>query len=163
MFLDEAAFGVTPPLRRAWTPPHTTHAVTATAHGGRCTVIGALEPQSGRLQHTVVTGAAHGEAIVAFLDRLAAEAPGHLRCVVLDNASIHTCQAVQAREPLWLAQGLWLRFLPPYSPELNPIEILWKHAKPFWRRFVRWEPARLNEEVDGLLQRYGTDFQISFK
>ncbi len=82
--------------------------------------------------------------------------------MVLDNASIHHCQAVQARQAHWLAQGLWLRFLPPYSPELNLIEILCKHAKHFWRRFVRWEPARLHEEVDALLRRYGTDFQINF-
>jgi transposase len=28
--------------------------------------------------------------------------------------------------------------LPPYSPELNLIEIVWKHAKYRWRRFVTW-------------------------
>lgn len=44
-----------------------------------------------------------------------------------------------------------LRFLPPDSPLHPIIGILWKHAKPFRRRLVRWEPARLHEEVDGLL------------
>ncbi|WP_370663455.1 transposase [Massilia rhizosphaerae] len=29
-----------------------------------------------------------------------------------------------------------LSYLPPYSPELNRIEIMWTHAKYFWRRFV---------------------------
>jgi transposase len=29
-------------------------------------------------------------------------------------------------------------YLPPYSPELNLIEIVWKHAMYHWRRFVTW-------------------------
>jgi transposase len=31
-----------------------------------------------------------------------------------------------------------LFYLPPHSPELNLIEIVWKHAKYHWRRFVTW-------------------------
>jgi len=31
-----------------------------------------------------------------------------------------------------------LFYLPPYSPQLNLIEIVWKHFKYHWRRFVTW-------------------------
>jgi hypothetical protein len=44
--------------------------------------------------------------------------------LVLDNASIHKARVVQAQVAGWAASGLTLLFLPPYSPELNRIEIL---------------------------------------
>lgn len=76
---------------------------------------------------------------------------------------LHTRAAVAARASAWLMQGLWLYGLPAYSSELNPIEILRKYAKPFWRRFVAWQPASLHEEVDQLPRGYVSNFQISFK
>ena len=44
--------------------------------------------------------------------------------LVLDNASIHKAHLVKAHLAAWAAEGLTLLFLPPYSPELNRIEIL---------------------------------------
>ena len=52
--------------------------------------------------------------------------------VVIDNASIHTSDQFQENIPKWKEKGLFLKFLPPYSPELNKIKILWKHIKYFW-------------------------------
>ena len=49
--------------------------------------------------------------------------------LVLDNASIHQAGLVKAHLAAWAAQGLTLFFLPPYSPELNRIEILWRFCK----------------------------------
>ena len=139
-----------------------THAVNATPHGRRLTALGALE-LDGPLHYALVRGAARSADLIGFLDRLVAEPGARLTCVVLDNASLHTSAAVAARASAWLIKGLWLHVLPAYSPELNPIEILWKHAKHFWRRFVAWQPASLHDEVDRLLQGYGSKFQISFK
>lgn len=42
--------------------------------------------------------------------------------VVLDNGSIHRSKEVRAAFPDLWAQGIYLYFLPPYSPELNEIE-----------------------------------------
>jgi hypothetical protein len=47
--------------------------------------------------------------------------------------------------------GLYLYYLPPYSPELNRIEILWKHAKHFWRRFVARNGVDLLDEIQSLM------------
>lgn len=44
-------------------------------------------------------------------------------------------------------RGLCLYYLPPYSPELDRIEILWKHAKYDWRRFASINGAALREEI----------------
>jgi transposase len=55
-----------------------------------------------------------------------------------------------------------LYYLPPYSPELNRIEILWKHAKYFWRRFVAVNGADLLNEIQSLMKGFGTEFTINF-
>ncbi len=45
--------------------------------------------------------------------------------LVIDNASIHTSDAMEEKHAEWKEDGLELFFLPPYSPQLNLIEILW--------------------------------------
>lgn len=54
--------------------------------------------------------------------------------VVLDNARVH--QAVKVKEAMasWQKRGLYLFYLPPYSPELNIAERLWKELKARWLR-----------------------------
>jgi transposase len=61
-----------------------------------------------------------------------------------------------------LAQGLFLYYLPPYSPELIRIEILWKQAKYFWRRFVSLKGSELLNEVESMMKGFGTAFTINF-
>lgn len=53
------------------------------------------------------------------------------RIVVIDNAAIHKGETMQSKRRQWPAHGLYLYYLPPYSPKLNMIEILWKQAKYF--------------------------------
>ena len=83
--------------------------------------------------------------------------------LVLDNASIHKAHVVQARRAEWAARGLALLFLPPYSPELNRIELLWHRCKHYW---VRPEDYRTDDSlwqrVEHVLQRVGTDYTITF-
>jgi transposase len=55
-----------------------------------------------------------------------------------------------------------LYYLPPYSPEPNRIEILWKHAKYFWRRFAAVNGADLLAEIQSLMKGFGSEFTINF-
>ena len=52
--------------------------------------------------------------------------------VIADNLSSHKSAWAQA---LLKAQGNWLLFLPPYSPDLNPIEMAYAKLKAHLRRF----------------------------
>lgn len=54
--------------------------------------------------------------------------------VVLDNARIHTAKKIKERLASWQERGLYLFYLPPYSPHLNIIERLWKELKGRWLR-----------------------------
>ncbi len=52
--------------------------------------------------------------------------------VVLDNARVHTSRHVQERRRFWQARGLFIFYLPPYSPHLNLAETLWRKLKYEW-------------------------------
>jgi transposase len=51
------------------------------------------------------------------------------RVVVLDNASLHVSQVTKAARPGLAKLGIYLYYLPPYSPELNEIEPVFKQVK----------------------------------
>ena len=52
--------------------------------------------------------------------------------VVLDNASVHSSAEFEANISRWEEKGLYVYFLPPYCPELNLIELLWRMIKYHW-------------------------------
>ena len=68
------------------------------------------------------------EDLLAYLrERLPpAEVP---RVVVLDNASLHVSKLVKAARPALAEAGIYLYYLPAYSPELNEIEAVFKQVK----------------------------------
>jgi len=51
------------------------------------------------------------------------------RVVVLDNASLHVSKVTKAARPGLARAGIFLYYLPPYSPELNRIEAVFKQVK----------------------------------
>lgn len=86
--------------------------------------------------------------------------------VVLDNASFHH-RAAEQKAKQWEQKNLFLFFLPPYSPHLNRIEILWKFIKHKWLKphdflneKILWEAIiDLLKNIGG---RYSIDFSTNF-
>ena len=52
--------------------------------------------------------------------------------VVLDNAKVHTAAKVKKQLVNWQQRGMFLFYLPAYSPHLNIAERLWKELKARW-------------------------------
>ncbi len=103
------------------------------------------------------------ENVVDLIDRIARrEGRKSLTLLVLDNATMHHGVAPEKQEDWLVNHRLVLMYLPPYSPELNLIEVLWRHAKYHWRRFVTWAKDQVREEVVKLMQGFGTTYKISF-
>jgi putative transposase len=65
--------------------------------------------------------------LLAFLQELPAS--GVPRVVVLDNAGLHTSTIVRAARPALARLGIYLYYLPPYSPERNRIEAVFRQVK----------------------------------
>lgn len=83
--------------------------------------------------------------------------------LVLDNASIHKAHAVRACHAEWAAKGLTLLFLPPYSPELNHIELLWHRCKHYWVRPEDYQSDHaLLQRVEHVLNRIGKNYTVTF-
>ncbi|MCA1617689.1 MAG: transposase, partial [Acidobacteria bacterium] len=54
--------------------------------------------------------------------------------VVLDNAPAHVAKKVKERQKYWQERGLFVFYLPCYSPHLNIAEVLWRMLKYQWLR-----------------------------
>ena len=52
--------------------------------------------------------------------------------IVLDNARMHTSKIIKERIEFWEKRGLYIFYLPPYSPHLNIAETLWRFLKKDW-------------------------------
>lgn len=83
--------------------------------------------------------------------------------LVLDNAPIHRSKVFKAALANWQVQGLYVFFLPAYSPHLNKIETLWRKMKYNWLEasaYVSYES--LKRAVIGLLTDFGVTYTIKF-
>ncbi len=79
---------------------------------------GAVSPMDGRFDSLMLPHV-NAECMQAFLDEVAQRYPINNIVIVLDGAGWHKSNA------LMLLENLKLHFLPPYLPELNPVEHLW--------------------------------------
>ena len=83
--------------------------------------------------------------------------------VVLDNASIHTAKRIQEQIPFWQQRGLFIFYLPPYSPQLNIAETLWRKMKREWIDPDDYlEKDNLFYAINRFLANVGTNVNIKF-
>ena len=69
------------------------------------------------------------------------------RVVVLDNASLHTSHVIRRARPGLATAGIYLYFLPPYSPELNEIEPVFRQVRAVYSRVANG--TRIQPEEPG--------------
>lgn len=103
-----------------------------------------------------------GPDVVEFLDSPIRKGDGRPTVIVLDDASIHHSIDQNTRDRWFLEHKALLFYLPPYSLELNPIAIVWRHFKCHWRRFDKWTKETIDAELAELLGGYGARFQVNF-
>jgi putative transposase len=125
VYLDEVGFSMKGVGRRTGAPRGGTPPVTLPANWDKLSTIGAITSKGAFLEHTQ-RGAIRSADVVRFLQHLLHQVTGEV-VVVLDNAGIHRAKAVQAF--VETNTRLSLVFLPPYAPELNPIELVWAYVK----------------------------------
>jgi len=83
--------------------------------------------------------------------------------LIIDNAPTHTSDDFIEKIKEWKKRGLEIKFLPPYSPELNKIEILWRFIKYHWLPFSSYKcHNNLKENLIHILKNFGTEFKINF-
>jgi transposase len=98
--------------------------------------------------------------LIAYLkERLPAAAVP--RVVVLDNASLHVSKVTKGVRPGLAKLGIYLYYLPPYSPELNEIESVFKQVKHHEiSRRSHTSKAELRETVEQGFDSYGKKLRL---
>jgi transposase len=114
-------------------------------HWQTTTLIAALGIEGVRCS-AVVDGAVNGDVFAAFVEQVLVPALRRGDVVVMDNLSSH--KGVRVRE-LIEGAGAEARFLPPYSPDLNPIENVFSKIK----QLLRGLAHRTREALWGSMQR----------
>lgn len=109
-----------------WGRKGKTPVVRSTGQRSSVNMISAVSAR-GLLRFMVVKGKVNGAVFVEFLKRLMYKAPRPI-FLILDGASFHRSRCVQDYVAS-LEGRLRLFFLPPYAPELNPDEQVWRHIK----------------------------------
>jgi transposase len=140
VFLDETAT-TTDMARRYGRSPRGERLVAAVPQGyWQTTTFVAGLRHSGIVAPLVLEGPMTGAAFRAYVEQFLAPALAPGDVVVLDNLAAHKVQGV--REALATA-GASLLYLPPYSPDLNPIEQLFAKLK----ALLRQAAARTKDEL----------------
>lgn len=130
VFLDET-WTTTNMARRFGRSPRGDRVVGAVPHGHwRTSTFVAGLRQDGLIAPLVLDGAINGETFLAYVQQFLAPAlrPGDV--VIMDNLASHKIAGV--REAIEQA-GARLLYLPPYSPDLNPIEQVFAKLKALLR------------------------------
>ena len=141
IFLDES--GVSTQMTRLYgrsTGGARIHETTPDGRWKILTILGAISTR-GMIATMTIEAATDREIFLAYLDEVLCPnlRPGDV--VVMDNLSSHKVTGVRERIE---AAGAQLLYLPPYSPDLNPIEKAWAKLK----QLLRAAKARTKEALD---------------
>jgi len=123
--------------------------------GGRfgLSVISGVTPR-GDMRFSFIDGRMNSKRFIGFLKQLQGDA-GQPIIVVVDNAKYHHSKETQAfiAEQKKSGKGeILMAFLPPYSPELNPDEQVWNHAKARLARLPIASKEAMKKELISILR-----------
>ena len=160
-FFDESGFDPQPPVPYARQPKGETIEIPS-SRSSRLSVLGFLNTENGEFHCFTFECSVDSDVVTACFDEFS-DIITKKTVVILDNASVHTSDKFMENIERWEKKGLFVKYLPPYSPELSPIEIL--------RRFVKYlrilfsactSFGNLVEEVEEILRGIGSKYIINF-
>jgi len=157
---DESHFGLTPNVPYAWQRKDNPILLPA-AKGKFLNVVG-LMTRKNNLFFEVLESTFDTDKIISFLDSFV-EQTIKKTVVILDNSPIHKSKKFIAKMEQWKEKDVFIYFLPPYSPELNLIEILWRRIKYQWIPFNAYICFQnLKERLSYVLNNFGKKYDIIF-
>jgi transposase len=152
LWLDEMGVRSDAAAGRSWAPVGQTPVMKRTGKRFRVNMLSAIS-NAGRLRFRLFTGSFTAAVFIDFLRRLLRDCAGRKVHLIVDGHPVHRAKAVSA----WVArhgERIQLHFLPGYSPELNPVELLNQDLKAnaAGRRRAR-SAAELTKELRSYLRR----------
>ena len=156
LYGDAAHFKHNAEAGYAWSLQGEPHLIPTNTGRQRFNVLGAYDPHGHEYYFLLTTANINQDKLIEFLGLLRLKFPDkHKLYLILDNASYNHALRVKAEAK---KQGIILDYLPPYSPNLNPIERLWKFVrKTFFKDKYRDTFAKFCAQLDDFfanLDRY---------
>ena len=108
--------------------------------GSNISLIGALS-LDGLIASMSLPGSVNTEVFVAYVREILVPQLGRVAFVIMDNLPVHKAQRIQ---DMIEKAGAKIVFLPPYSPDLSPIELCWSKLK----QCLRTAKARTNTAIN---------------
>ena len=162
-YFDESGFSQKSNLPYCWGPIGVQSLRPAYSHSKRLNVLGFLSRQ-GKLSFQTTEGKVTTDTVIDTFEHFINARKNDKPCfIILDNASFHRSAKFKQKIQEWLMKDVLVCYLPPYSPELNIIEILWKKVKYEWlpcEAFKTFEDLSIN--IKNILNYYGEKFTITF-
>ena len=146
LFYDEAFFCRESTVTRGWYPRGCKAEIQCPKTFEKVGTCGAVSPGDGRLYSLVFNGF-DSDTFIYYLRWLLKVFKTKKKIViVLDNASSHKSYKVKEFVAKY-KKRLDLLYLPPYSPDLNPIERVWKHLRYHVTHNVYFETLKVLENT----------------
>jgi transposase len=151
MYQDEAVFQQSGSISRSWALRGVGTEVLSFPTRKSVKVMGAVALGRGPKWHSRMVNTFNGETFLSFLRQLLRQYPDRKIHLICDNAPYHKTLKISQ----WLKaheDRIELFFLPPYSPEFNAVEYVWKETrrKTTHNRFFK----TLNDLKSGLATRF---------
>lgn len=125
-FEDESSLALQPSSGKTWAKQGTTPLIRVPEGRGSIPLLSALSP-SGKLLFCLPRTKVRSNTIIAFLKQILKHHKNRHVVVIMDSAPAHTSRTTQ--DFIAAQKRLHVFFLPPYSPDLNPDELVWNHLK----------------------------------
>jgi transposase len=125
------------------------HEAAPQGHWKILTILGAMSLR-GMIATMTIEEATDADIFLAYLEQVLCPALKAGDVVVMDNLSAHKVEQVRG---LIEAAGAELLYLPPYAPDLNPIEKAWAKLKQLLRAVMARTKEALDQAITELLPR----------
>lgn len=159
-FTDESGFNLTPCIPYGWQPVREQKTIRSAK--GKVTNLFGLLSRCGKLITFATEANIDSDFVVECIDEFCLRVT-RPTALVLDNAPWHTSGKMEQKQKEWEEKGVFLVFLPTYSPHLNLIETLWRKIKYEWLNAKDYESkAALNDAVFNIISKYDDEFCINF-
>ena len=131
VFIDEAGVNLAMSALQAWAPKgQRAYGAAPKNWGDNITLIAGVS-LGGQVAPWMLRRSMDGDAVLTWVETQLAPTLRAGQVVVMDNLSVHKRDGVRAAIE---ARGARLLFLPPYSPDLSPIEPAWSKIKHLVRK-----------------------------
>lgn len=145
-FSDEVGFEGDPRPRARWVKVGSKPINGRASEHIRFSAIGSINPITGEIMTLVVPGV-DTKVFQTYLDELSKETKNRELHLVLDNASWHKAVGLN-----W--HNIKPIYLPPYSPDYNPIENLWRYMK--LNFFNNWYAKTVEELISRICSAFNS-------